>query len=245
MKKSNYSYIGVAFIVLVFGIIFVPKIINRIKNKDIVRDGSRSNVIAKESFESTDSGLDYLLIDGVKKKVPQFSFVNQDGKVITNKDYIGKVYVVEFFFTTCPTICPRMSRNLVEIQNELKDFKDFGVASFSIMPETDTPEVLKQYAEDYNVTNPNWNFLTGKGEEAVYDLANVGFNIFVDTDNFEHSGDFALVDRQGYLRSRKDAFGNPKIFYKGIISEQEKYDEDGNEEEISILKEDIKKLLKE
>ena len=245
MKKSNYSYIGVAFILLLFGIIFVPKIVDRINNKDIVRDGTRSNNISNETFETTDSGLDYLLIDGIKKKVPAFSFVNQDGKLISNKDYLGKVYVVEFFFSTCPTICPRMSRNLVEIQNELKAFKNFGVASFSIMPETDTPQVLKKYAEDYGVTNPDWNFLTGKGEEAVYELANIGFNIFVDTENFEHSGDFALVDKQGYLRSRKDDFGNSKIFYKGVISEQEKMDEDGNEQEISMLKEDIKKLLKE
>ncbi len=245
MKKSNYSYIGVAFIILLFGIIFVPRIVDRVKNKDIVRDGSRSNVIATETFETEASGLDYLLINGKRKKVPAFSFTNQNGKTITNKDYLGKVYVVEFFFTTCPTICPRMSRNLVEIQNDIQDFENFGVASFSIMPETDTPGILKRYATDYKVTNPNWNFLTGRGEEAVYDLANVGFNIFVDTENFEHSGDLALVDKQGYLRSRQDAFANSKIFYKGVISEQEKIDEDGNEQEITMLKEDIKKLLKE
>jgi protein SCO1/2 len=245
MKKSNYSYIGVAFIILLFGIIFVPRIVDRVKNKDIIRDGSRSNVISKEKFETESSGLDYLLINGTRKKVPMFSFINQNGKTITNKDYLGKVYVVEFFFTTCPTICPRMSRNLVEIQNDIQDFDNFGIASFSIMPETDTPQILKQYASDYKVTNSNWNLLTGNGEEAVYELANVGFNIFVDTENFEHSGDLALVDKQGYLRSRQDAFGNAKIFYKGIISEQEKIDEDGNEQEITMLKEDIKKLLKE
>ena len=245
MKKSNYSYIGVAFIILLFGIIFVPRIVDRVKNKDIIRDGSRSNVISKERFETESSGLDYLLINGTRKKVPMFSFINQNGKTITNKDYLGKVYVVEFFFTTCPTICPRMSRNLVEIQNDIQDFDNFGIASFSIMPETDTPQILKQYASDYKVTNSNWNLLTGNGEEAVYELANVGFNIFVDTENFEHSGDLALVDKQGYLRSRQDAFGNAKIFYKGIISEQEKIDEDGNEQEITMLKEDIKKLLKE
>jgi protein SCO1/2 len=245
MKKSNYSYIGVAFIILLFGIIFVPRIVDRVKNKDIIRDGSRSNVISKEKFETESSGLDYLLINGTRKKVPMFSFINQNGKTITNKDYLGKVYVVEFFFTTCPTICPRMSRNLVEIQNDIQDFDNFGIASFSIMPETDTPQILKQYASDYKVTNSNWNLLTGNGEEAIYELANVGFNIFVDTENFEHSGDLALVDKQGYLRSRQDAFGNAKIFYKGIISEQEKIDEDGNEQEITMLKEDIKKLLKE
>ena len=245
MKKSNYSYIGVAFIILLFGIIFVPKIVDRVKNKDVVRDDSRSIDVSTETFTKTKSALDFLVINGEQKKVPEFSFVDQNGKTITNEDYLGKVYVVEFFFTTCPTICPRMNRNLVSIQNELKDFKDFGVASFTIMPETDTQEVLKKYAEDYGIENPNWHMLTGKSKEAVYDLSNVGFNIFVDTDNFEHSGDFALVDKNGFLRSRKDDFGNPKIFYKGIISEQEKIDEDGNEQEITMLVEDIKSLLKE
>jgi protein SCO1/2 len=81
-------------------------------------------------------------------------------------------------------------------------------------------------------------------------LANIGFNIFVGKNaeveaGFEHSGDFALIDKEGYIRSRKDAFGNPKIFYKGVISVEEKMDEDGNEEEITMLKEDIKKLLNE
>ncbi len=248
MKKTNYSYIGIAFIILLFGIIFIPKIVDRIKNKDIVRDDSRSLDVSKEIFTKTDSKLDYLLINGTRKKVPAFSFVNQDGATITNKDYLGKVYVVEFFFTTCPTICPRMSANLVAIQDKLKDlngFNNFGVASFSIMPETDTPEVLKAYADNYGVANPNWHLLTGKPKSEVYDLSNIGFNIFVDTENFEHSGDFALVDKDGYLRSRKDAFGNPKIFYKGIISEIEKIDEDGNEQEITMLVEDIKALLKE
>lgn len=248
MKKSNYSYIGIAFIILLFGIIFVPKIVDRIKNKDVTRDGSRSLDVSKETFTKVASDLEYLVINGNRKKVPEFSFIDQNGKTITNKDYLGKVYIVEFFFTTCPTICPRMNRNLVSIQDKLKDlneFKDFGVASFSIMPETDTPEVLKTYADNYGVENPNWHMLTGKSKYEVYDLSNVGFNIFVDTENFEHSGDFALVDKQGYLRSRKDNFGNPKIFYKGIISEQEKIDEDGNEQEITMLVEDIKSLLKE
>ncbi len=86
--------------------------------------------------------------------------------------------------------------------------------------------------------------------DAIYDLANLGFNIYVGQNDeveggFEHSGNFALIDKNGFIRSRMDAFGNPKIFYKGIVSEAEKVDEDGEEEEISMLKEDIKKLLNE
>ena len=247
MKKNNYSYISIAFIILLFGIIFVPKIVDRIKNNDITRN-DRISVGQDNNFE--DKGdLAFIEINGKPKKVPAFNFINQDGKTITQDDYKGKVYIVEFFFTTCPTICPRMNRNLVEIQETYKMDKDFGVASFSITPELDTPEILKAYAEKYGITNPNWNLMTGD-ETEIYKLANVGFNIFVgkvedDEIGFEHSGDFALIDKNGFIRSRLDDFGNPKIFYKGVISEQEKMDEDGNEQEITMLKEDIKKLLNE
>ena len=242
MSKTNYSYVGIALIILVFGIIFIPRIVDRVINDDITRDESRSKKAGTQI--SAGDPLVFLNINGEHKKVPSFSFTNQEGEIITNKDYEGKVYIVEFFFTTCPTICPRMSKNLVQIQNNFTAFKDFGVASFSIMPDVDTPEVLKAYAKEYGITNPNWHLMTGDKEE-IYKLSNIGFNLFVDMENFEHSGNFALIDKNGFIRSRTDAFGNPKIFYKGIISEEEKYDEDGEQEEISILKEDIAKLLKE
>jgi protein SCO1/2 len=246
-KKTNYSYVGIAFILLLFGILFIPKIIDRINTDDITRDESRSNEVSTSS-KANKSDLAYLEINEKPKKVPAFSFTNQDGKIITNKDYLGKVYVVEFFFTTCPTICPRMSRNLVDIQDEFKDFENFGVASFTINPEFDTPEVLKTYAEKYNVKNPNWHFMTGD-EKDIYDLANNGFTIYAGKNEeveggFEHSGNFALIDKEGFIRSRKDMHGNPMIYYRGVVSEEEGED-DGEKEQISILKEDIAKLLKE
>lgn len=248
-KKQNYSFVGIAFIVLIFGIIFIPKIVDRVSNNDTVRNDSRSQNVSTAEESNTASDLVFLNINGAPKKVPDFSFTNQNGETVTDKDYLGKVYVVEFFFTTCPTICPRMNKNLVEIQDEFQDFEDFGVASFTITPEIDTPEVLKAYAEKYGITNPNWHLMTGD-EEKIYELANVGFNIYVGKDDtveagFEHSGNFALIDKNGFIRSRKDDFGNPKIFYAGIISEEEKVDDDGMKEEISMLKEDIEKLLKE
>jgi len=247
MKKTNYSYIGITFIILVFGIIFIPKIIDRISNNEVSRQESRSNSISTDA-DSDDEELSYLVINNEPKKVADFSFTNQNGETITNANYDGKVYLVEFFFTTCPTICPRMSRNLVDIQSHFEGLDNFGIASFTINPETDTPEVLKEYATKYGVTNPNWNFLTGD-QDAIYDLANVGFNLYAAQidgapGGFEHSGNFALIDQEGFIRSRKDQFGNPKIYYKGVVSQDEKYDDDGEEEEISILIEDIKKLLK-
>lgn len=246
-KKTNYSYIGIAFIILVFGIIFIPKIVDRISNDDIIRNESRSDYANEK--KSTLSDLAFIKINGQPKKVPEFSFTNQEGKTITNKDYQGKVYVIEFFFTTCPTICPRMNANLIQIQNTFKDFKDFGVASFTINPDYDTPEILKAYAKHYGVTNPNWHLMTGN-KDTIYKLANQGFNLYAAAEEnvaggFEHSGNFALIDKNGFIRSRKDNFGNPIIYYKGIVSETEKVDDDGTKEEISALKEDIKKLLNE
>ena len=162
MKKTNYSYIGIAFIILVFGIIFIPRIVDRISNGDITRQESRSDQQKEQTSKKSD--LVFIPNNDEFRKVPDFSFINQYGKTITNKDYEGKVYVVEFFFTTCPTICPRMNRNLIQIQNEFEGFDDFGVASFTINPDHDTPEVLKTYADKYGVTNPNWHLMTGNRE---------------------------------------------------------------------------------
>lgn len=167
-KKTNYSYAGIAFVILIFGIIFIPKIVDRINNNDITREGIRSeDVSTTKNSKSSKSDLAYLEINGTPKKVPEFSFTNQDGKTITNEDFLGKVYVVEFFFTTCPTICPIMNQNLVKVQNHFKGFEDFGVASFSITPDIDTPEVLKAYADHYGITNPNWHLMTGDEEAPV------------------------------------------------------------------------------
>ncbi|MFC4722502.1 SCO family protein [Geojedonia litorea] len=244
-NKTNYSYIGIAFVILVFGILFVPKIVDRIANDDVTRKESRSDQVTDKTHNSD---LEYLIINGKPKKVPPFSFTNQHGKTITNEDYLGKVYVVEFFFTTCPTICPRMNKNLVQIQNTFEGIENFGVASFTINPTTDTPEVLKAYADHYGITNPNWNLLTGDQDE-IYALANEGFPLYVAQDaevegGFEHSGHFALIDKEGFIRSRITN-GNPLIFYNGIISEEEQMDDEGQTEQISMLKEDIAILLKE
>jgi len=245
-KKTNYSYIGIAFIILVFGIIFVPRIVDRISNNDISRQAGRSD--QQKEQDSKTSDLVFISNNGENRKVPNFSFINQEGKKITNKDYEGKVYVIEFFFTSCPTICPRMNRNLIQIQNEFKDFEDFGVASFTINPDYDTSEVLKAYAEKYGITNPNWHLMTGD-KEVIYKLSNEGFYIYAAENpdvegGFEHSGNFALIDKNGFIRCRV-VNGNPIIYYNGITSESEKTDEDGKLEEISALKEDIKKLLNE
>ena len=93
MKKTSYSYVGVSFIILIFGIIVVPKIIDRIQNNDVTRTESRSKDV--QMTVSDDTPLSYLIINGEAKRVMPFSFVNQDGKTISNDDYAGKVYLVE------------------------------------------------------------------------------------------------------------------------------------------------------
>jgi protein SCO1/2 len=217
---------------LVFGILFVPKIVNRIQQQDWV-SASRLSTSKKE--------LVYINLNGEDKKVPEFVLTNQDSLLISNEDYLGKVYLVEFFFTSCPTICPRMNINMKKIEAVFGHRDDFGIASITIDPKTDTPTQLKTYAEAYQVLSPNWHFLTGD-QDYIYDLANRGFNIFAGINpdvagGFEHQGYFALIDQEGYIRSRTDSAGNPIVYYLGID------EEDVNQQGTEMLLEDIPKLL--
>lgn len=163
MKNKKYL-IGLTVIILFFGFMTVRMVSKKIQN-DTVVDQDRHMVGMEDYIEMTTVG-----------KAPNFSFTDQNGQIITNEDYKGKVYVLEFFFATCPSICPVMNKNMVKIQNEFITQKDFGLVSITINPENDTPEVLKNYAEKYGVTSPNWHFLTGDRTE-IFKLANEGFNI--------------------------------------------------------------------
>ncbi|MCC8359913.1 SCO family protein [Salinimicrobium sediminilitoris] len=241
---KNYSYIGISFVILIFGIIVVPEIIDRINEREVV-SSNRSD--GQEERASENIELEYIMVNQEKKKVPAFEFIDQHGDTITNKDYEGKVYIAEFFFSTCPTICPIMKENLVQVQDVFAKNDDFGIASFSIDPQHDTPGVLKEYAALNNITHPNWHLLTGKREE-IYDLANSGFNIYAGEDEnaeggFAHSGYFALVDKEGYIRSRKDRHGNPIIYYRGSVPRKSIVEPGEEEPQIDILIADAKKLV--
>jgi len=234
--QRKYTYVWVSLVILVFGILFVPKIVNRIQQGEVV-EGDRMSRLA------------YIEINGEKRKVPAFSLIDQDSLLITDKDYLGKVYVAEFFFTTCPTICPVMTQNLVALQDHFTDQEDFGIVSFTINPRYDTPTVLKEYAEKHAISDMDWHLLTGN-RDTIYHLARNGFYLAANENEdvpggFEHSGMFALIDRNGYFRSRRDATNNPIIYYRGTVTEAQGKNAKGEEEQISILKEDIKKLLKE
>ena len=190
--------------------------------------------IAKEFVHRTERKNEVL---ATIQKVPDFKLMNQDRRYITNRDYLGKVYVAEFFFTTCPNICKDMNANMLKLQNHFFGRKNFGIISISVNPENDTPEVLKAYANKLGVVSPNWNFLTGK-QEYIYDLALKGYFVTAKEDEvaeggFVHSEYFVLVDKKGNIRSRTED-GVPKAVYFGT-----------NPKEIQKLKEDIALLLDE
>ena len=234
--NKKYSYVGIAFIILIFGIYVVRNLEDRISNDTLI-DSNRLNK-KNDALEVNNDEL--FLYD----KVPSFEFTNQDGKLINNKSFKEKVYVVEFFFTTCPTICPIMNQKMLLIQKEFSDNSNIGIASISITPGIDTQKVLKDYADSKGITHKNWHLLTGKSEETVFNLSNKGFKLYAGIDNdidhggFEHSGLFALVDKKGNIRSRRDTQGNPILYYRAI-------EESGYPDQINELKEDIKILLDE
>lgn len=239
MKKNLLKYLGLIAVVVLFAVIFIPEIVKRLNS---------GTHIQKEDLQKR-VPLAYIHINEQKKRIPEFAFYNQDSLLISEQDFIGKVYVVEFFFASCPTICPIMNKNLVEVQNEFLDEDNFGIASFTIDPEHDTPEVLRAYADRYGIVDMDWHLLNGSVDQ-VYELANAGFNIYAQQmqnvpGGFEHSGLFALVDKEGYIRSRRDQFGNPIVYYRGAIDLADGINEFGETEQITILIEDIKKLLNE
>jgi protein SCO1/2 len=226
---KNKSYIGIAFIILIFGIYAIPKIVERIKNDKVVQ-GDRLDSVNLETSE-----------EGQLIKIgpaPKFELVNQDNNKITNETYKGKVYVLEFFFSTCPTICPKMNESMLVLEKSFFGNPNFGIVSITIDPEHDTPQVLKEHANILGVKSSNWNFLTGD-KASIFDLANKGFNLYAGENNkvaggFEHSGLFALIDKNGNIRCRKDDFGNPILYYDGL-------DKKG----VRNIQQDINILLKE
>ena len=129
----KFKYVGLFLVVLIFGILFIPKIIERVKTNSIVRN---------ERSQSA-KPLQYIVLNGQAKKVPEFTFLNQDSLFISNEDFNNKVYVVEFFFTSCPSICPIMNKNMKKIEEQFGSRSDFGIASFTIDPDHDTPLCFK------------------------------------------------------------------------------------------------------
>lgn len=153
----------------------------------------------------------YKMVDGkevadtIYPTIPGFSFLNQDSLPVTNATYKNRVWVVEFFFATCPTICPIMNVQFKKLNQETKKYqKDIQFLSFSINPKNDVPSVLKKYRRDHGITANNWDFLTGN-ETETHRLGIENFLTFAGRDDeaaggYAHSGSFTLVDKAGHVR---------------------------------------------
>ena len=145
---------------------------------------------------------------GNDHKIADFAFTNQNGKIITRKDYENTIYVADFFFTTCPTICPKMTDNMVWLQNQLKNNPEVKLLSFSVTPDIDTPEVLKKYAIEKGVDDTRWNLVTGDKKD-IYYLARKSY-LAVKTGKPEemydmvHTENFILVDKNKRIRGFYD-----------------------------------------
>ncbi|HVS91557.1 MAG TPA: SCO family protein [Mucilaginibacter sp.] len=146
--------------------------------------------------------------DTVYQTITPFKFVNQYGDSITNKSLDADIYVADFFFTTCPSICPVMHRNMLKVYNTFKNTGDFKILSHTIDPKHDSVPVLKRYADKLGVTGNTWWFLQGK-KDSTYELAEKHYMVAVKGDStgaggYIHSGYFILVDKQKRIRGVYD-----------------------------------------
>ena len=163
--------------------------------------------------------------------VQPFSFTNQDGAAVTDKNLLNKITVVEYFFTTCKGICPKLNTNMKQVYEIYKKEPDFQILSHTCNPDTDSVSVLKHYSYSLQVNTKKWIFLTGR-KDSLYQMARGSYllddpknNVEKIEDQFIHTQYFALVDRQGKVRGK---------IYDGL-----------KVLEVEQLKQDISKLLKE
>jgi protein SCO1/2 len=168
-----------------------------------------------------------------KKQVPRvsfvqpFSFTNQDGQPVTEKDVKGKVYIAEYFFTHCEGICPIMNKNMRLVYDELKGEKDFLILSHTSDPDRDSVPRMKEYAGMMGVDTKKWIFLTGR-KDSLYKAARVSYTIDDPTkslknieDQFVHSQFWALVDKNGDVRKIYDALKESEV--RKAIKDAKKY----------------------
>ena len=145
--------------------------------------------------------------DTIYQTIPDFSFINQDSQAVTQNDYKGKVYVSDFFFTHCPTICPRVKKNMLRILAKYKENPNFLLLSHTIDPKHDTVGRLKDYASRLNISAPKWNLVTGD-KAKIYDIAFYYASVAKESPDapggFDHSGYIVLVDKNRRVRAAVD-----------------------------------------
>jgi protein SCO1/2 len=146
--------------------------------------------------------------DSVYHSIPDFTFIDQDSNVVTNKTYEGKIYVTDFFFTTCPTICPVMKTQMLRIYEKFKDNPEVGILSHTIDPRHDSVAVLRAYAKRLGVSGNFWHFVTGDRDK-IYELGQKEYYVTAGEDSTAaggiiHSGAFILVDKKRRVRGMYD-----------------------------------------
>ncbi len=147
---------------------------------------------------------DYVDGDTIYHTIPDFAFVNQDSELVTNETFTGKVYVADFFFIHCPTICPKTAREMKKIHDHFIDDGRVMLLAHSIDPQRDTVGALKRYARNLNANTEKWHFVTGD-KDAIYEIADDYFSIAMEDPDapggFDHSGRLILVDGKRHIRS--------------------------------------------
>jgi protein SCO1 len=146
--------------------------------------------------------------DTIYHTIPGFEFINQYGKKISRKDFEGKIFVADFIFTTCQTICPKMSGQMTWVQEKVKDMDDVLLLSHTVDPENDSVPVLYDYATKMGARENKWHLVTG-GKKELYDIARKGYLVTAmegdgGPDDFIHSEKFLLIDKQGKIRGFYD-----------------------------------------
>ncbi len=155
------------------------------------------------------------IMDTLYHQIPDFEFINQDSVKITQKDYEGKIYVADFFFTTCPTICPKMKTQMLRIYEKFKDNPKVGILSHSIDPRHDTPAVLREFMNNLGIKSKTWQMVTGD-KAKIYEIGQKSYMVSATDDPSEpggivHSGAFILVDKNRHIRGIYDGTVPEKV----------------------------------
>ena len=153
--------------------------------------------------------------DTIYHTIPPFTFIDQKGDSVSNKDFLGNVTVVDYFFTSCEGICPKLSTQLQRVQNAEKFRKDFRILSHTVNPEKDSVSVLAEYAKQFGANDSVWHFVTGDKQQ-LYDVARNGYYLVADKgdggpQDFIHSEKFVLIDKQGRIRGYYDGTSEAQV----------------------------------
>lgn len=155
------------------------------------------------------------ITDTLYHQIPDFEFINQDSSKITQQDYEGKIYVADFFFTTCPTICPKMKTQMLRIYEKFKDNPKVGILSHTIDPRHDTPAVLREFMNNLNIKSKMWQMVTGD-KAKIYEIGQKSYMVSATDDPTQpggivHSGAFVLVDKNRHIRGIYDGTEPEKV----------------------------------